>query len=72
MMPIPDAIIEKLEIPNTENSNPANFANERDKASKVGHKGGQASGENFTNDHEKASQADKKVSQNSHGGNVSD
>lgn len=67
---------------NTGNSNPGNFANDRDKASEAGKKGGQASGGtssqtsqgsghggNFANDHEKASEAGKKGGQHSHGGN---
>lgn len=37
------------------NTNPGNFANDREKASQAGHKGGQASGGNFANDREKAS-----------------
>lgn len=54
---------------NTGNSNPGNFANDREKASEAGQKGGQASGGNFANDREKASEAGKKGGQNSHGGN---
>ena len=50
------------------NSNPGNFANERQKASEAGKKGGQESGGNFANDREKASEAGRKGGQNSHGG----
>lgn len=42
------------------NTNPGNFANDRDKASEAGHKGGQMSGGNFKNDPERASEAGKK------------
>jgi len=45
-----------------------NFANDREKASQAGRKGGQASGGNFANDRVKASEAGKKGGQNSHGG----
>ena len=39
---------------NTGNKNPGNFANDREKASEAGKKGGQASGgNNFANDREK-------------------
>jgi len=48
--------------------NPGNFANDREKASQAGRKGGQASGGNFANDRAKASEAGKKGGQNSHGG----
>ncbi len=37
----------------TGNKNPGNFANDREKASEAGKKGGQASGGNFANDREK-------------------
>lgn len=50
------------------NSNPGNFANDREKASEAGKKGGQNSGGNFANDREKASEAGRKGGQNSHGG----
>jgi len=50
------------------NSNPGNFANDRQKASEAGKKGGQESGGNFANDREKASEAGRKGGQNSHGG----
>ncbi|HCW47332.1 general stress protein [Mixta calida] len=48
--------------------NPGNFAEDREKASEAGKKGGQNSGGNFKNDREKASEAGKKGGQNSHGG----
>ena len=50
------------------NDNPGNFANDREKASESGKKGGQNSGGNLANDREKASEAGKKGGQNSHGG----
>lgn len=50
------------------NTNPGNFANDREKASEAGHKGGQASGGNFANDREKASEAGRVGGQHSHGG----
>ncbi|MBF8745312.1 stress-induced protein [Pseudomonas putida] len=52
----------------TKETNPGNFANDREKASRAGQKGGQASGGNFANDRERASQAGRKGGQNSHGG----
>ncbi len=48
-----------------------NFAEDRQKASEAGKKGGQQSGGNFKNDREKASEAGKKGGQNSHGGRKS-
>ena len=45
-----------------------NFANDREKASEAGKKGGHNSGGNFANDREKASEAGRKGGQNSHGG----
>lgn len=45
-----------------------NFADDREKASEAGKKGGQNSGGNFKNDREKASEAGKKGGQNSHSG----
>ena len=48
-----------------------NFAEDREKASEAGKKGGQQSGGNFKNDREKASEAGKKGGQNSHGGRKS-
>jgi len=53
---------------NTGNNNPGNFANDREKASEAGKKGGQHSGGNFANDREKASEAGRKGGSNSHGG----
>lgn len=45
-----------------------NFAEDKEKASEAGKKGGQHSGGNFKNDREKASEAGKKGGQNSHRG----
>ncbi|XPJ82292.1 general stress protein [Klebsiella pneumoniae] len=45
-----------------------NFAEDREKASEAGRKGGQHSGGNFKNDPERASEAGKKGGKNSHGG----
>ncbi|WP_336281795.1 general stress protein [Cronobacter dublinensis] len=45
-----------------------NFAEDRDRASEAGRKGGQQSGGNFKNDPQRASEAGKKGSKNSHGG----
>lgn len=45
-----------------------NFAEDRQKASDAGRKGGQHSGGNFKNDPQMASEAGKKGGQNSHGG----
>ncbi|MBJ8373889.1 con-10 family general stress protein [Citrobacter cronae] len=45
-----------------------NFAEDRQKASEAGRKGGQNSGGNFKNDPQMASEAGKKGGQNSHGG----
>ncbi|ARS48892.1 MULTISPECIES: general stress protein [Pseudomonadaceae] len=53
---------------NSNSNNPGNFANDREKASEAGKKGGKASGGNFANDREKASEAGRKGGQNSHGG----
>jgi len=50
------------------NNNPGKFANDREKASEAGRKGGHNSGGNFANDREKASEAGRKGGQNSHGG----
>ena len=52
----------------TKENNPGNFANDREKASRAGHKGGKVSGGNFANDRERASQAGRTGGQNSHGG----
>ncbi|AUY41817.1 general stress protein [Leclercia adecarboxylata] len=45
-----------------------NFAENPEKASEAGRKGGQHSGGNFKNDPQRASEAGKKGGQNSHGG----
>ncbi len=45
-----------------------NFAEDKERASEAGKKGGQNSGGNFKNDREKASEAGKKGGQNSHRG----
>ena len=45
-----------------------NFAENREKASEAGKKGGQNSGGNFANDREKACEAGKKGGEHSHGG----
>ncbi|KTC43916.1 MAG: general stress protein [Pseudomonas sp.] len=50
------------------NNNPGNFANDREKASEAGKKGGHASGGNVANDRQKASEAGKKGGQHSGGG----
>jgi general stress protein YciG len=44
----------------TKNDNPGNFANDREKASEAGSKGGHNSGGNFANDRERASEAGRK------------
>ncbi|MBV7403586.1 general stress protein [Enterobacter sp. ENT03] len=44
-----------------------NFAENRDRASEAGRKGGQQSGGNFKNNPERASEAGKKGGKNSHG-----
>jgi len=44
----------------TQNQNPGNFANNREKASEAGHKGGQNSGGNFKNNPERAAEAGRK------------
>ncbi|MEQ4529977.1 MAG: general stress protein [Mixta sp.] len=48
-----------------------NFAENREKASEAGKKGGQNSGGNFKNDREKASEAGKKGGQSSNSGRKS-
>ncbi|WP_263141389.1 general stress protein [Pseudomonas sp. RIT-PI-AD] len=48
---------------NSNSNNPGNFANDRQKASEAGRKGGNASGSqgsNFANDRDKASEAGRK------------
>ncbi|WP_295473391.1 KGG domain-containing protein [uncultured Pseudomonas sp.] len=52
----------------TGNKNPGNFANDREKASQAGKKGGQSSGGNMSQDRDKASEAGKKGGQGSHRG----
>lgn len=49
-------------------ANPGNFANDRQKASEAGRKGGQASGGNFANDRLRASEAGRVGGQHSRGG----
>ena len=44
------------------------FANDPERASEAGKKGGSVSGDNFKNDPERASEAGKKGGENSHGG----
>lgn len=44
------------------------FANDPERASQAGKKGGSVSGGNFKNDPERASEAGKKGGENSHGG----
>ncbi|MEH5747605.1 general stress protein [Citrobacter freundii] len=48
-----------------------NFAEDRERASEAGRKGGQHSGGNFKNDPQRASEAVKKGGKNSHGNNKS-
>ena len=55
----------------TKETNPGNFANDRERASRAGQKGGKASGGNFANDRQRASEAGRKGGQNSHGGSRS-
>lgn len=50
------------------NSNPGNFANDREKAAEAGRKGGKSSGGNFANDRGRASEAGRTGGQQSHGG----
>ncbi|MFC2971848.1 general stress protein [Azotobacter bryophylli] len=52
----------------TKSTNPGNFANDRERASTAGRKGGRNSGGNFANDPQKASEAGRKGGRNSHGG----
>ncbi len=49
-------------------TNPGNFANDRQKASEAGRKGGQNSGGNFANDRQRAAEAGRTGGQHSHGG----
>jgi general stress protein YciG len=55
-------------IMTSKSSNPGNFANDREKASEAGKKGGSRSGGNFANDRERAAEAGRKGGQHSHGG----
>lgn len=55
----------------TQNNNPGNFANDREKASEAGRKGGHNSGGNFANDPSRASEAGRKGGQQSRGGRSS-
>jgi uncharacterized protein len=48
--------------------NPGNFAEDREKASRAGHTGGQHSSGNFARDRERAAEAGRKGGENSHGG----
>ncbi|BBP54093.1 general stress protein [Pseudomonas brassicacearum] len=50
------------------NKNPGNFANDREKASEAGKKGGQASGGNVANDRQKGTGAGNKGSERNQGG----
>lgn len=52
----------------TKQTNPGNFANDRERASRAGHKGGQNSGGNFANDRERAAEAGRKGGQSRQGG----
>jgi len=49
-------------------SNKGNFANDPQRASEAGKKGGSASGGNFKNDPERAAEAGRKGGEHSHGG----
>lgn len=51
----------------TAQNNPGDFANDREKASEAGHKGGQASGGNFANDPQRVSEAGQNGGQMSGG-----
>jgi general stress protein YciG len=72
------SIMEKVnEMAKTGNSNSGNFANNPEKASEAGRKGGQSSGQgssgkgsgsNFADDRQKASEAGKKGGQSSRSG----
>ncbi|AXO88325.1 stress-induced protein [Pseudomonas parafulva] len=52
----------------TRQTNPGNFANDPERASRAGQKGGQNSGGNFANDRARASEAGRRGGQNSRGG----
>src|SRR5271166_5098167 len=49
-------------------ANPGNFAEDREKAARAGHIGGQHSSGNFANNRERAAEAGRKGGQASHGG----
>lgn len=51
----------------TKETNSGNFANDRERASRAGQKGGRNSGGNFANDRARASEAGRKGGRNSHG-----
>lgn len=51
----------------TKQTNPGNFANDRERASRAGQKGGRNSGGNFANDRARASEVGRKGGRNSHG-----
>ncbi|PVZ13539.1 MULTISPECIES: general stress protein [unclassified Pseudomonas] len=55
----------------TSNKNPGNFANDRDRASAAGKKGGHNSGGNFARDTARASEAGRKGGMNSRNRNKS-
>jgi general stress protein YciG len=57
-----------LEMASSGNKNPGNFANDREKASEAGKKGGQASGGNVANDRQKGTGAGNKGSERGQGG----
>lgn len=57
---------------NTGENNPGNFANDPERASEAGKKGGQASGGNFANDPERAAEARRKGGQASGGSDDSE
>lgn len=50
------------------NKNPGNFANDREKASEAGKKGGQASGGNVANDRQKGTGAGNRGNERGQGG----
>jgi uncharacterized protein len=52
--------------------NPGNFAEDRERASRAGHLGGQHSSGNFAHDRERAVQAGRKGGQASHGSRQSE
>ena len=53
----------------SERGGSGNFANDPERASEAGRKGGQQSGGNFANDPQRASEAGRKGGQQSGGGN---